>query len=135
MSPELNKYLARLDRTQDYLVREFVDNYEDGVMSRRDMMERVFRITGSTATTAAVLLALGVSPAHADPRASVPVQVPPPAEPQSPLSVPADDPTIIAGPVTFPSGDDTIQGYWARPRADGRYAAVLICHENRGTDA
>jgi carboxymethylenebutenolidase len=35
--------------------------------------------------------------------------------------------------VTFPSGEATIQAYAARPAGEGRYPAVLICHENRGT--
>jgi carboxymethylenebutenolidase len=34
--------------------------------------------------------------------------------------------------VTFASGSDQIMGYLARPAADGVYAAVLVCHENRG---
>lgn len=134
MNVRLQSYLARLDSTQDYLVREFVENYEDGVLGRRDMLERVFRITGSTAAAAGVLLALGVKPAHADPLASASFQATPPSEPRSPFSVPEDDPEIIAGPVTFPSSDATIQAYLARPSAEGRHPAVLICHENRGTD-
>lgn len=134
LNPKLHPYLGRLDYTQDYLVREFVDNYEDGVMGRRDMLERVFRITGSTAVAAGVLLALGVRPAHADPLAAANFQAPPPTGPMSPFSVPENDPTIIAGAVTFPSGSATIQAYIARPRSDGRYPAVMICHENRGTD-
>lgn len=133
ISPRLRRYLSRLDPMQDYLVREFVDNYEDGVMSRRDMLERVFRITGSTAAAAGTLLALGVKPAFADPLASASAQAVVPTAPTSPLSVPANDPAVIAGAVTFPSGGATIMAYWARPRAEGRYPAVLICHENTGT--
>jgi carboxymethylenebutenolidase len=133
INPKLHKYVARLDPTQDYLIREFVDNYEDGAMSRRDMLERVFRITGSTAATAGLLLTLGVKPAHADPLASAAFQQPPPSEPMSPFSVPEGDPAIISGAVTFPSGGATIQAYLARPRAAGRYPAVMICHENQGT--
>jgi carboxymethylenebutenolidase len=133
MSLESQKHLARLDNTQDYLIREFVDNYEDGVMSRRDLLERVRRITGSTAAAAGVLLALGVRPAFADPQAFVPVQAQPPGAPQSPFSVPEGDPAIISGPVTFLSGGATIMAYVARPRAEGRYPAVTICHENAGT--
>ncbi|MBI3973762.1 MAG: dienelactone hydrolase family protein [Chloroflexi bacterium] len=133
INPRLHRYVDRLNPTQDYLVREFVDNYEDGMMPRRDLLERVFRITGSTAATAGTLLALGVKPALADPLASATFQAQPPSGPQSPLSVPEDDPSIIAGPVTFPSGGAEIQAYWARPRAAGRFPAVLICHENMGT--
>jgi carboxymethylenebutenolidase len=53
----------------------------------------------------------------------------------SPFTVAENDPAIIAGPTTFPSGSATIMAYWARPRAAGRYPAVLICHENAGTSA
>lgn len=130
--PALHKYVHPLNGSQDYLVREFVDNYHDGVMLRRDLLERVYRITGSAAAAAGTLLALGVRPAYADPLAAATFQAP--ISPQSPFIVPENDPDVIAGPVTFPSGAVTIQAYWARPRATGRFAAVLVCHENRGTD-
>lgn len=133
MRPKTDTYLNRLTPTEDYLVREFVDNYEDGVMSRRDMLERVFRITGSMAVTAGLLSALGVPPLHADPLAAVPFQAPTPSAPMSPFTVPEGDPAIVSGPATFPSGGASIMGYLARPRADGRYPAVLISHENAGT--
>lgn len=133
INPKLHRYVQQLDRMQNYLVSEFVDNYQDGVMSRRDLLERVYRITGSAAAAAGTLLALGVKPAFADPLASVvpapPVQTPP----SSPLTVPENDPAVVAGQVTFPSNGATIQAYWARPSAAGRYPAVLIAHENRGT--
>jgi carboxymethylenebutenolidase len=133
INPKLHRYVEKLRPDQNYLVAEFVDNYQDGVMSRRDMLERVFHITGSVAAAAATLLALGVKPAFADPLASADFVPPQQTGPMSPLSVPANDPAITAGPVTFRSGNDTIMGYWARPRAAGRYPGVLICHENAGT--
>src|SRR4051812_37982771 len=43
----LQRYVDALNPMQRYLVTEFVDNYEDGLMSRRDLLERVYRITGS----------------------------------------------------------------------------------------
>jgi carboxymethylenebutenolidase len=133
MRPDTSRYLKRLNATEDYLVREFVDNYEDGVMSRRDLVERIYRITGSIAATAGILLALGVQRAGADSLASAPMQAPPPSEPMSPFSVPENDPAVIAGPTTFESDGATIMAYLARPRGTGRYPAVLICHENQGT--
>jgi carboxymethylenebutenolidase len=133
MSPEPETYLKRLTSTEDYLIREFVDNYEDGSMSRRDMMERIFHITGSVAVTAGLLLELGVKPVYADPLASVPFQAPPATGPMSPFSVPANDPAVNAGWITFPSGGTQIRGYLARPVAAGRFPAVLVCHENAGT--
>jgi len=102
-------------------------------MSRRDMLERIFRITGSTAATAGVLLELGVKPAFADPLASVPFQAPQETPPMSPFTVPANDPAVIAEWISFPSGGTPIRAYLARPRSAGRYPAVLISHENAGT--
>ncbi|HEU5316682.1 MAG TPA: dienelactone hydrolase family protein [Chloroflexota bacterium] len=134
INPKLHRYVEKLDSQQSYLVTEFVDNYEDGVMRRRDLIERVYSITGSVAAAAATLLALGVKPAHADPLASADAAPPLQTPPQSPLTVPANDPAVVAGKVTFRASDGaTIMGYWARPNAAGRFPAVLICHENAGT--
>ena len=134
INPKLHRYVGKLNTDQDYLIREFVDNYEDGVMSRRDLLERVFQITGSVAAAAGTLLALGVKPAFADPLAAANpaprIQTPP----RSPLSVPDGDPAVIGSDVTFRGADGaTIMAYMARPAAAGRYPGVLICHENRGT--
>src|SRR6266542_934625 len=62
---QLQRYVDALNPMQRYLVTEFVDNYEDGLMSRRDLLERVYRITGSVAAAAGTLLALGCAPATA----------------------------------------------------------------------
>ena len=134
INPKLHRYVEKLDSQQSYLITEFVDNYEDGAMRRRDLLERVLHITGSAAAAAATLLALGVKPAHSDPLAAADYAPPAQTPPQSPLHVPANDPAVIAGPVTFRSSDGaTIMAYWARPNAAGRFPAVLICHENTGT--
>jgi carboxymethylenebutenolidase len=133
INPKLHRYVKDLTPEKSYLVGEFVENYEDGFMRRRDLLERVYRITGSVAAAAGTLLAMGVKPAFADPLARAEFRPQSQTPPSSPLTVPANDPAVIAGPVTFPSGNATIMAYWARPAAAGRYPAVLICHENRGT--
>src|SRR5687767_318354 len=138
--PGLQRYVDRLNPTQRYLVTEFVDNYEDGVMSRRDLIERVYGITGSVAAAAGTLLALGCAPASASPPAPAPTTAPPTAAPQptaapsrAALTVAENDAAVVGAPITFPSGDAMIQAYWARPAAGGPHPAVMICHENRGT--
>src|SRR5262245_29235811 len=131
--PVLDRYLQRLDPTQHYLVTEFVDDYAEGAMPRRDLLERVYCITGSAAAAAGTLLALGVRPAYAQPAAAPAPGPRAQTAARSPLAVPEDDPALLAGPVSFPSGEATILAYAARPAAEGRYPAVLICHENRGT--
>ena len=43
-----------------------------------------------------------------------------------------DDPDIEAGPVQYPGQGATILAYLARPKGNGPFPAVLVCHENRG---
>jgi carboxymethylenebutenolidase len=133
INPELQRYVRRLNPAQHYLVTEFVENYEDGVLRRRDLLERVLRITGSAAAAAGTLLALGVPPAFADPRAAADFAPPAQTGPTSPLSVPADDPAVRGGSLSVRAFDGaTLLAYLARPAAAGRYPAVLIAHENQG---
>jgi carboxymethylenebutenolidase len=120
-----------LSQFETYLVHEFVEDYVDGIMSRRDMMRRVLHITGGVAATATVLTQLGVKPASAQEGTPVP---PSPTELRSSVSVAEDDPRISASDISFPGADGAeIMAYQAMPSAgDGRFPVVLICHANRG---
>lgn len=127
--------VRELTQFENYLVHEFVDDYVDGIMSRRDMMRRVLHITGGVATTATVLTRLGVKSVSA--QDATPASPPPPPTPTGPRSinsVAADDPRITAADVTFPGGDSAeITAYQAMPsEGEGPFPVVLICHENRG---
>jgi carboxymethylenebutenolidase len=135
-----------LGQFETYLVHEFVEDYEDGLMTRRDMMRRVLHITGSVAATATILTKLGVTPvSRAEAQEGTPTV---PSAPRSPLSVAADDPRIVGEDITFPGNGATIMAYQARPAgtvsgtpgataaaspvAAGTWPLVLVCHENRG---
>ena len=48
-----------MNDVERYFVEEFVEEYHEGHMSRRDMMRRVLLITGGVASAATTLLALG----------------------------------------------------------------------------
>jgi carboxymethylenebutenolidase len=132
-----------------YLIHEFVDDYLDGLMSRRDMIRRVIYITGGVASAATALTAMGITPMT---RAAKAQETTPTAsaEPQSPLSVPADDSGVAGSDILIPARDGSqIMAYqalpvaggtpeamgtpeMASPTAVGGLALVLICHENRG---
>ena len=140
--------MKQLNQFENYLVHEFVEDYEDGLMSRRDMVRRVLHITGGVAATATVLSRLGVAAAQE----GTPPPMPTPTGPRSPVSVAADDPRIIVEEIAFDSSGATIMAYQARPSgeggtptaatpmatpmasraAGGALPLVLICHENRG---
>ena len=124
--------MRELTQFENYLVHEFVDDYVDGIMSRRDMMRRVLHITGGVATTATILTKLGVKPVSA--QDATPPPAPTPTGPRSPISVAEDDPRISGGDITFPGVDGAdLTAYQAMPAEhDGALPVVLICHENRG---
>ena len=140
--------MRELNQFQRYLVHEFVDDYKDGVMSRRDMMARVLKITGSAAAAATTLTALGVKAADANQPVALVQQGTPTA--RSPLSVPEDDPAVTGTEIEFQGEGAMIRAYEARPAsgkaspvagtpepaatpaASGGLPLVLVCHENRG---
>lgn len=138
---------------EKYLIEEFYDDYREGEISRRTFIRRVAFITGSMSATITALAAVGCTPAELPaPTEPMPTPEPPTAaatlasateatqqptsapttEARSPLSVAEDDPAVSAGWVRVPSGDTEIDGYLASPAAEGRYPAVMVCHENRG---
>lgn len=122
--------LEHLNPMQRYLVHEFVEDYEDGLLSRRDMIGRVLHITGGIGAAAAALTALGVKTAGA--QGATPA---PPSEPQSPLSVSETDDRILAANVTFSGADEAfVRAYQVVPAAQlgEPLPLILICHENRG---
>src|SRR5579885_2440116 len=134
-----------LNDLQRYAIEEFVEHFHEGLMTRREMVQRVLAITGSVAATATVLLSLVCAPAVAPPTAvPTPVATAPPAPTPTipPTAVPAaspasspgaraaptppparskfsvkpDDPAITAADVTFPGEGAALLGYLAQPK-------------------
>ncbi len=122
--------IDQLNPMQRYLVHEFVEDYEDGLLSRRDMVGRVLRITGTAAGAATVLTTLGVKAGAAQESAT-----PQASGPQSPISVPENDARVRPTNLSYAGPDgEILSAYQVTPAApaDGGYPLVLICHENRG---
>ena len=89
---------------------DLFDTFTHGAMTRRDFMERLSLLAGSTAAAVAILPVLENNYAAAE-------------------VVPENDPAIRAEMAEIAPG---IKGYLARPAAEGTYPAVLVIHENRG---
>jgi carboxymethylenebutenolidase len=147
---------ARDEGLAQYLVEEFVEEYQEGRMTRRDALKRIAGIVGGLTLAESLLAACApaATPAPTAPPAptAAPTQAPTaaptattqPATPTAPpcrrrlpsagrgVTVRADDPAIEAGPVQFPGQGATILAYLARPKGAGPFPAVLVCHENRG---
>ncbi|MBI4491747.1 MAG: dienelactone hydrolase family protein [Chloroflexi bacterium] len=126
---------------QRYLVDEFCEDYQHGRLSRREALRRIAGVVGSLAAASSILAACA-PPAQPAPTAqptAAPAAKPspgattPPAPTVQPgVRVSPDDPAIEARKVEFPGQGATLQGYLAKPKGDGPFAAVLVCHENRG---
>ena len=133
-----------------YIIGEHIEDFQDGFITRRELLRRVTLITGSLAITAAVLPALGCnvnappaapaarasfvpSPAATATAAATPFAIPPPARTTDGITVKADDPRITAGPAAGLIGADgaTLIAYRAAPTGASR-GGILVVQENRG---
>ncbi len=150
--------VAQLSQMQRYLGEEMYEDYQEGLMTRREMLRRVLGICGGAAAAAALLAACGDARGAATPLpaptngATAPTTAPtanstpatssaPTSQPaatsqpapngSAPLAVAADDPAVRAEEVRIP-GDAPLSGYLARPSAAGSYPGVVVIHENRG---
>lgn len=138
-----------LNPHQDYLIREFAEEYLEEHMSRRDMLRRVLLITGSIPATAALAFTLGCGTAKDDAAratstASAAAKAPATATAAATATatgtpraaatpgVPADDPALEAADIRFPGPAGELRGYLAKPKGAGTFPGLLIIHENRG---
>ena len=103
-----------------YLSGEVVEDYSDGIISRREALRRL-ALLGVSAAVAGPLLA-ACSPATTGGASETP---------SSSVARPAGPSARPTEPVTFAGSQSReLQGAWAG--ADSARGAVLVIHENRG---
>ena len=85
------------------------DRFTHGGMNRREFMEKLTILAGSTTAATALLPILENNYARAD-------------------ILPEGDPRIVSETLTYAGG----AGYFAKPSAEGKYPGVIVIHENRG---
>jgi carboxymethylenebutenolidase len=137
--------MEQLNETQRYFIEEHIEDFRDGVISRRELLRRVTLIAGGAALATTILAACDLSPrtsasptpapgATASP-ALVPqaYATPPAAATTDGVTVKADDPriTVSKPDVKGPDGA-SLMAYMAKPNLSGRVPAVVVIHENRG---
>lgn len=96
-------------------VEELIQEYRGGRITRREFIQRAVILTGSLAAATTLLESFAPGKAHA-------AQVEP------------NDPGLVSGSVQFPGPAGGIFGYQSRPKAAGKYAAVIVIHANSGLD-
>lgn len=137
-----------MNEVQRYLIEEFVEEYHERRLSRRELLRRAALIMGGAAAAATALReverALAAQPASrtrsgvwptpladiASPERAAGTM--PPPERTDALVVPPDDPAILVEVVTFPGEVGEVSGYRARPAMEGSFPGVVVIHENRG---
>lgn len=97
----------------DQRIIDLYDRFTHGGMSRRDFLDRLASLAGSTTAAMAILPLLQNDYAKA-------------------AIVAADDARLASERVSFDSPKGKIDGYLARPKEKGKRPAVLVIHENRG---
>ena len=97
----------------DRRIIELYDRFTHGGMNRREFLDRLTALAGSTAAAVALLTLLQNDYAKA-------------------AIVAPDDARLVTERVSFESSKGKIGGYLARPTAKERRPAVLVIHENRG---
>jgi carboxymethylenebutenolidase len=103
---------------QAYLIDEFVEEYEDGALSRSDLERRVRGMVGE-AEAAVVLDSVPLRGGPTRPRVAA----------IRPIIGGAELETMD---VQIALGQGEMEGYVARPTESGSFAAIVAIHENRG---
>lgn len=97
----------------DQTIIDLYDTFTHGGMNRRQFLDRLSEIAGSTAAAVALLPILQNNYAQA-------------------AIVAADDARLVSERASFDAPKAKINGYLTRLKAKGRRPAVLVIHENRG---
>lgn len=98
----------------DQRIINLFDEYTHKPLTREEFIKKLTLLTGSTAAALATLPLLEVNYAHA---ATIPVQ----------------DDRLFTEYISYPGEDgDIMKAFLARPKKKGKYAAVMVVHENRG---
>jgi carboxymethylenebutenolidase len=101
------------ENVMDQRIINLYDRFTHGGMNRRDFLDQLSRMAGSTAAAAALLPLLQNDYAKA-------------------AVIAENDPRLATERVAFDSPKGKINGYLARATAKGKRPVVLVIHENRG---
>jgi carboxymethylenebutenolidase len=125
-----------------YVVEEHIEDFNDGLISRRELIRRITFITGSATASVALLSAMGCSPTPAGTPAPTPTArststqqdfaTPPPSPVADGITVKESDPRIMVAPLEVRGADGApLISYHVKP-SSAVTGGVLVIHENRG---
>src|SRR5262249_13196469 len=97
----------------DQKIINLYDKFTHGGMSRREFMDDLSKMVGSTAAAMALLPLLQNDYAKAE-------------------VIPANDPRLTAQTISYDSPKGKVNAYLVRPKGGAKRPAVVVIHENRG---
>jgi carboxymethylenebutenolidase len=125
-----------------YVLEEHVEDFNDGVISRRELLRRVTLITGSLAATLVVLETMGCggepSGTQATPQSRAsstpqPFATPPATPTTDGVTVQPTDSRIKVETIAVKGADGAaLISYAAQPAAGKSAGGIVVVHENRG---
>jgi carboxymethylenebutenolidase len=113
---------------QRYLAEEFLEDYQEGRLSRRDALKLIASVTGSVVLASSLLAACAPAASTPAPEGETPAA----QNGSGQGTVNPDDPEMQAADIQFPGEGTVLLGYQARPANGDSFPVVLVCHENRG---
>ena len=147
--------MGELNETQRYFVEEHYEDWQDGHISRRELLRRVTLIAGSAAAATTILAACdtragaggvatptpagtttggGATPTGTAGFVAAGPYATPPAQPTTDgVTVKPDDPRIsVSQPAVKGADGADLMAYMVKPNLSGKVAGVIVIHENRG---
>ena len=97
----------------DQRIIDLYDEYTHAPLDRRVFLERLAKLTGSTAAAAALVPLLEANQARA-------------------AIVSPQDQRLETSRITYPGAGGDVKAYMARPKGAAKLSAVIVIHENRG---
>ncbi len=97
----------------DQRIIDLYDGFTHGLINRRDFMDRLTAIAGSSAAAVAILPLLQNDYARA-------------------ATIAADDARLVTETASYDAGGIRISGYLTRLKSKGKRPAIIVIHENRG---
>ncbi len=142
------------DLMRNEMIGEYVEDYRNGLITRRQALKKLALLFGSAAAATTFLAACVPLPTPVPTSAPAPTAAPAattapaataatkaPAATTAPIptvpasvsgSVSADDPAVEGKMVEYDAKGAKMAAYLAKPKGNGPFPIVLICHENRG---
>src|SRR5262245_23441373 len=103
----------KTQKTMDQRIINLFDEYTHKPLTRKVFLERLKKLTGSTAAALAILPLLEVNYAMAQ-------------------TIQEGDERLTTERVTYPGAGSEMKAYIARPKKKKKYPVVMVIHENRG---